>query len=108
MGAAMKNRIRLIIFALVSLSVMAVLAVAQPVETAAAAEVAPELPGFLLAFAAGHWWVVPTYGLIVMVVTYVDAAFFTEEWKAKWPGPARSIWNFVAANIGKSKNQGAA
>lgn len=100
----MKNRVRSILLSIAFLFPFAVVAVAQT----AAADPAAELPGFLQAFAAGHWWVVPTYGLVVLVVTYTDAAFFSEEFKAEWPGWLRTGWNFVAANIGKSKNQGAA
>ncbi len=79
------------------------LALAQTVAPAA-----PELPAFLAQFAAGHWWVVPAYGLTVLIVGALDATFFTEDWKATWPAWLRNGWNVVALNFWKSRNEGSA
>lgn len=73
-----------------------------------AQEAAPELPAFLVPFADGYWWVVPAYALVSSVVAGLDASFFTETFKAKWPASVRAIWDFLALNVGKSRNQDSA
>lgn len=63
-----------------------------------------ELPAFLEAFAVGHWWVVPAFGLMCVSIGYADTFLKESGAKASWNPMVRQVWNFLAQNVLQSKN----
>lgn len=73
---------------------------------AIAQTVVPDLPQFLLPFAVGHWWVIPAFGMVFTVLSYVDTFLRENDGiKDSWPPLVRKVWDIFTANVLHSRSE---